>query len=521
MHFDRKHMKRISLFGILIALGIAFLGWTYVVDASPSSAKRTPTPTTTPKKQKRAKTRLPKATVEPTATPAPTSPLIDDTESADAVDVVPQAPGPMTSQILLFNPDGTGNATVQVDIYNTSGAVAYSTNVNVAKNGAQLVALPSSLGANFQGGAQISSDKNIQAVVIGANANNSARDSYEGSNAPALDVTLPFVRHLAPNTRNSIIAIQNTTGSQANVALTLYNPDGSVAHQENPVIGANQIAYLNTNTMVPSGTFLGSARVTSNQNVAVAMQSLYYRDTSAFLGMTASETDPTVYLNQVQRKANGKGVAANWSEIFARNNGNAATDITITFYSTTGAQVTSQTASNVAPNGMAQFLLNDAAFSALGNAYVGWAKVTSNGQPLAVSTLQVLGKGKRLYGENGIANTQTGTRYVCGDMSRSTAQNSTLTILNTDAAATARVQMRLFKKDTGGKVVKYKVNIAPNSSIDILLSDAAFAAAGTSYQGMAQVLSKGGAAAKLVVSVSNPYGSPRQVGTTGYQCSKY
>ncbi len=500
-------MKRFLLVGIFAALLIAFTAANYPV------AAQEPAPTPKPT---RARTRVPKAT--PIPQPAP--PLVDETEAEEAIEISPTAPGPMTSQILIFNPDAAGAATVQIDIYNTSGVVAYTTTVNVSKNGAKLVTLPGSLGVNFQGGAQISSDKNVQALVVGANSNKKARDSYEGANAPALNVTLPFVRHLAASTQNAILAIQNTTANSANVSLMLYNPDGTTAYQQNPVIAAHQVVYFNTDTLIPSGTFLGSARVVSNQNIAVAMQALYYQDTAAFLGMTANETDTSIFLNQAQRKINSSSVATNWSEIFARNNGTNPTNVTIDFYATTGALVTSQTATNVAPNGMTQFMLNDAAFSALGDSYNGWAKITSSGEPLAVSALQVLSKGKRLYGGNGLANSQTSSRYVCGDAQRAATQNSRISILNTDGAATAKVQVRLYDKDSGAKLATFKVNVAPNSLSEILLSDSAFSAAGTEYQGMAIVEAKGATPPKIVVTVNNPYGSSKLTGTTGYTCSK-
>lgn len=506
-------MKRSFLVGIFVLLTVAFLAFNLNADAGAPAQDPTPKPT-------RARTRAPKPTptAGATATIDATLPVADDTDAEAAIEIAPTAPGPMTSQILVFNPDSAA-ATVQIDIYNTGGVVVYTTTVTVEKKGAKLVSLPGSLGTNFQGGAQISSDKNVQAIVLGANSNKNARDAYEGANTPALDVTLPFVRHLAANTQNTILAIQNTTGNSANVAMTFYNTDGTTAKVQNALVAAHQVVYYNTNTLFATPPFLGSARVVSDQNIAVAIETLYYKDTAAFLGMVASDMDTSVYLNQAQRKVNGGSVASNWSEIFARNNGNAATDITIDFYAPTGALVTSQTAAAVAPKGMAQFVLSDAAFAALGSNYNGWAKISSTGQPLAVSALQVLSKGKRMYGNNGLANARTSSSYVCGDAERNTTQSSHLAILNTDSAATAKIQVRLYKNDTGGKAASYKVNIPPNTLVNVLLSDTAFAAAGTDYQGMALVEAKGTSAPKLVVTVNNPYGSSKLTGTTGYACT--
>lgn len=456
--------------------------------------------------------------VDETGNDAAKDAAAEDALAEDAA-INPVTPGVMTSQIVIFNPDTSGAATVRVEVYNSGGVVAFSRNLNVSANGAQLVTLPSSLGTNFQGGAQISSDKNVQAIVVGSNATKTARDSYEGTMAPALDVILPFVRHLAANTQNTVLAIQNTTDSAATVAARFYHLDGSTANTQNLNIAAHQSVYLNTNTLFPGGTFVGSARITSNQNIAVAAQTLYYKDTAALTGISASDGDSTLFLNQAERKVKANGVAVNWSEIFVRNIGANATSVTLDFYSSAGVLVTSSPATAVAPNGLAQFLLNDAAFAALGNSYSGWVKIRSSGEVLTAVSLQAFDKGKRLYRVNAPANSVLGNRYVCGDTSRMTTQNSRISILNTDGAVNARVLVRLYDKTTGAKVVQTKVRIAPNSAGTVLLSDSRFAAAGTNYQGMTLVQTKG-TPAKLVVTVDNPYGSTKPLGTSSYACSK-
>jgi hypothetical protein len=504
-------MKRIFIFFLLATLALGFVAQSLNAHAS---TLQDPTP-----KPTRVRTRIPKKTPPPAATPIPDTSAEPQPEESAAIP--PTSPGAMTSQILIFNPDPAGDATVQLDVYNTSGAVSYSTTTTIARNGAKLVSLPGSVGANFQGGAQISSDKNVQAIVIGSNVTKSALDAYEGSSTPALDVTLPFVRHLTANTQNSILSIQNTTETTANITLTLYNSNGAMATQQNAALAAHQIVYYNTNSLINAPPFVGSARVTSDQNVAVAMQALYFRDTAALIGMTASEMDTTVFLNQAQRKVNGASIVTNWSEIFAHNNGANPTDITIEFYSPTGALVTSQTASAVPVNGTAQFLLNDVGFAALGNNFNGWAKITSSGEPLAVSALQVLGQGKRLYGTNGVAGTGTSTRYVCGDAERNTTENSTISILNLDPVASPRVQIKLFNPTTGAKVAAYTVKVAPGSLTNVLLSSTPFANAGTAYQGMAIVQAKGVTPSQLIVTVNNPYANPKPSGTSGYTCAKF
>ena len=145
-------------------------------------------PTATPRP---TRVRQPKAVVtpEPTATAEP--------EEADSAELAPVAPGAMTSQIVVFNPDTTGSATVQIEIYDSAGAAVFTTTENISPNGAKIIAVPNTLGANFQGNAIISSDKNVQALALAANGNHNARDAYEGVSAPATQLTFPLARHLA------------------------------------------------------------------------------------------------------------------------------------------------------------------------------------------------------------------------------------------------------------------------------------------------------------------------------------
>lgn len=526
--------KRIAVFITLGALLISLFIVNGLVTAAPPAqdpVTETPRPTRDPNRQatRRATRGLPplatitpEATIAPTDVPPvpPTNQPVEPAAAQEAVALKPNAPGPMSSSILIFNPDTSGSATVQVDIYNAAGAVAYSTTVNVSPNGAKLVTLPASLGTSFQGGAQISSDKNVEALVIGANANKTARDTYAGTTAPALQVILPLVRHLTPNTQHTMVAVQNTTDTQAAVTVTFYNLDGSTANTQNLPIQGHRTAYLNTDDLFSNGTFVGSARVSSDQNVAVAAQTLYLKDTAAFEGTTASESDSILFLNQAVRKIRAVAGAVNWSEIFVRNNGASATDVTLDFYSTGGALVHSASATGVPQNGTAQFVLKDAAFDPLGTNFNGWVKLRSSGQPVTATLLQAMSKGKRLFSINATAINAAGIRYVCGDTARTTTNNTRLAILNTDGAATTKAVVRLYNRETGAKVAQTKVTIPPNTSTTVLFSDPAFAGAGTNYEGMALVFAKGGGLPKLVVSVQDPYANPKARGTTGYTCTK-
>lgn len=458
---------------------------------------------------------------QPKTTPVPQPTATPEPEQADAeadAELVPVAPGAMTSQIIIFNPDTTGTATVQIDIYDGSGAVAYTTTESVSANGAKVISLPGSLGSNFQGGAVISSDKNVQALALAANGNNTARDAYEGTGTPATDLIFPFARHLANETQNTIIAIQNTSASSADVTITFYNADdGQPAHQENVSIPAHKSLYRNTNDIFPGSTFTGSIAVHSPQEIVAALQTRYFKDTAAVRALTLQEQDTLVYLNPVQRAINAKGVPQNWSEIFARNGGASLADITVEFFNTAGTSLFTQTAHDIPANGTAKFLLNEAAFDALGSNFAGWAKVTSDA-PLGVSAMNVFSKAKRFTGADGLPNAELNTRYVCGNTARAATEKTQLTLVNTEAR-NAKVVVRLFDPNTGARLVQTVVKLAPNAAAVMNFSDSVFAAAGSDFHGITLVQARGTTPSKIMASVSNPYGSSKLSGTTGYLCT--
>ena len=166
-----------------------------------------------------------------TATPLPTVTDVGDDispgdvsdSSVDAAAAAPISPGTMTSSIFVFNPD-TSTATVGITIIKSDGTTAYTfPTFTVAANGAVAKSLPSSIKSPFAGSAVVSSDKNVQAFVTDSNENKPARDEYEGTLSPNANLVLPLVRHLAPNTQNSIIAVQNTGNASADITLQLYN----------------------------------------------------------------------------------------------------------------------------------------------------------------------------------------------------------------------------------------------------------------------------------------------------------
>lgn len=488
---------------------------------SPSSTAASPTsqpPTSVPATPSPLPATATPSPAPPTATPAPSidNAAVDNVASLDAA---PTSPGAMSSQIIIINPDTTGAATVGISIRNSVGAEVYATTVPVSKNGARVVTLPS-LGT-FNGSAVISSDKNVQAMVTDANASQTARDLYEGSSATAQAITLPLFRHLAQNTGNSIIAVQNTSNTAANVTLSYYDQAGNVTALSPTSVQPLASVYFNTNSIsFPTSPFIGSAKITADQNIAAAEQTLFAKDTASFRGLTASDEGTTLYVPVIERRVNVNGVPNAWSETYVRNNGIAATNISVQYYSSAGAPVGNPvTHSGVQPNGLAQFITKDLGFEFLGS-FTGSAQVTAS-QPISLYSLEALGKGGLLYGVSGLTDAQTGTRFACGDTFRSATQNSKINILNTGGAP-ATVRVRLFDKNSGAnlKAVKF-TNIPSHSVLTVSLADATYAAAGTSFEGLAVVNSLA-PAQPLAVSVNTPYSSAgKSISITAYDCSRF
>jgi hypothetical protein len=488
---------------------VSLLAWSSFAAAAPA-AKGTPVPL-------RAAT----------ATPVPTVAGGSQTDSADnapdvGVDAAaagPVAPGAMTSRIFLFNLDAS-TATVGINFLNLDGTTkATIAPFSIPSNGAVAKPLPSAIKSPFSGSAVVSSDKNVQAFVTDSNSNNTARDKYQGMLSPNANLVFPFVRHLARNTQNSIIAIQNTSNAPADITLHLFDQGGN----EVAAPTANGLAplashYFNTNAIFPSGTFTGTAQVSATGGAALAgsEQTRFMKDTASFRALTSADEATTLYVGFVERRRNSAGTPTSWSEIYVRNDGSNATDITAQFYSQTGAPALAVTRTAVPPNGIAQFLTNGGEFKSFtqpGAYFKGWTRITSSGQPLALYSLDAQNSGARLFGMEGM--TSPGSKFACGDALRldspSQPQFSTINIVNPNASA-VNATVRLYSAGNGAAAGTKTVKVGSKNLVSVVLSDAAFANAGTSFEGLAVVSSPG---PQIFASVYSPYGSG---GVTFYNC---
>ncbi len=432
----------------------------------------------------------------------------------DPAAVTPVAPGLMTSSIVVFNPD-VAAASVSINIVKPDGSSAYAfPTFSVAANGAVVKVLPASLGSPFSGSAVVSSDRQVQAFVTNANSTNKARDTYEGTSAVANSLMLPFVRHLSVNKQHSTIAVQNTSSSAGSVTLHLYDVNGN--EQGSPVslpVQPSASAFFDTNTLFPSGTFVGSAQVvgSSGINIAAAEQTSYYMDTASFRAQNTTDQGTTLYVPFAERRRNLRNAILNWSEIFVRNNGTGPTDVKAEFYPYTGGTAPrfTITRTGVPQNGQAQFLTNSTEFakllSATGTYFRGWVKLTSSGQPISLYSLASQNSGLRLFGTSGIPGEQLGTKFACGDTFRMTlpARYSKIVVVNPNPT-TAKITVRLYKPGNGVAAGTKTYSLGANKVWQLAVSNTAFGAVGSKFEGLSVISSNG---PKVAVTVYTQYGA--------------
>lgn len=467
-----------------------------------------------------------------TATPAPT--VVDTGDTADnapqpAAPAGPVDPGIMTSRIFIFNLDTANAATVGITFYKPDGSTAGSiAPFTIPANGAVAKALPGTITIGFKGSALVSSNRNVQAFVTDSNGNNTARDEYDGTGSPSPNLVLPFVRYLAPKTQNSIIAVQNTGNAPANITLQLYQPNGSLGPFQT-FAGVPPLAsrYFDTGSIPGlSAPFTGSAEISSSGGVALAggEQTRYMQDTASFRALSSADDAPTLYVGFVERRRNSTGTPISWSEIYVRNDGGSATDITAKFYSAAGVQMSGLPATatfrpGVQPNGQASFVTKNPGFQSLTQStayFKGWAMITSsNSQPLSLYSLEAQNSGSRLFGMNGL--TATGNKFACGDTFRiaSPSQNSQINIVNPNSTA-ASVTVKLYKQNgsTGSTGWTKTLSVPARRLVTFALSDAAFNAVGSTFEGLAVVTATG---QKVFATVYTAYAAG---GITSYTCTR-
>lgn len=217
----------------------------------------------------------------------------------------------------------------------------------------------------------------------------------------------------------------------------------------------------------------------------------------------------------VSRKRNKKDVLNTWNELYARNNGAVATNIKAEYYNQKGDKVGSITRSNIPAGGLAIFDTSTNEFQFLGKKFVGWASVESTGDaPMVVHALAAQGRGKQFVGIGGVARPQINGRSVCGSVSTTAKQKSTLTISNPRNKEDAVVRVRLYERTEGAQVADFNVAIKSNAQATITTKNGL----PSNFQGIAIVGVDGGDSRSIIAMVTTQTANGKIKSTSGYVC---
>lgn len=500
---------------LLFVLALVFSALSTLAFTNDYAAKATPTPTKTPRPTRTATATVisPRTTASATATET----AVDDSALDALAPSAAVTPGPMTSTVLIYNP-GTSAANAVLHIYNPNGSEIYTSSPQpIAPKGAKTIPMPPSLPNAFIGSARVTSDNPVQAMVLNANASNTARDIYEGTALLATTLTFPAFRHLGNIAQKSIIAVHNPDPSAStDVNLHYYNANGSEATGSPLTTNLAPLAsaYFDSQLLFGTAAFTYTVRIDSTGNIAGADQVLFAKDTASMRALTPADQGTELVLDWIERKVNASKVVLNWSEIYVQNRGANTANATITYYTNLGTVKTTQTQA-IPPNGYALFNTNR--LTALGSAFIGFAKITQTGsEPLAAQWLEINAGGAQFYAYNAIPPTQYAALWACGSVRRITTsptQSTTLRIVNVDSA-TANLSVNLYAANNGQQKVSKPFTLGAGKQLSIVLSGTAFSGVGGSYAGLGMVQSTNGK--KIVVTAYTTNGSG---GVTSYTCN--
>lgn len=521
---------------VLSALLVAFIALSNLAAAAPPAQDPKPTRDLTVRPRvTRDLTRNPRPTaIDPSApTPDPRSeitqepkptrrtlPEVETSTPEPAPESKPKnvavAPRRISSQLLILNPHRTGKARVIVNLFDLSGAIAFSDTVKINQNGAKLVTLPKSVGNNFLGSARLISNRRVQALVLDNTGDGTSSDVYEATNVMTGTLSLPFVRHLAPTTKNSIIAIQNTSSAPADATLTAYDVNGVEVLTHPVAIPPSASVYVNTDDLFGTNTFLGSARITSNRTIAAAELSMNMQDTASFDALTPRDESSKHIIPGVERKRRKDGQINAWNELYVRNNGTVPTDITVKYFNKKGQVKGTVKRTNVPPGGLAIFIGKDSEFDFLGKKYTGWAAV--NGAPgsrLAVHSLSARVRGKQWMGVESILRERVNGRGVCGYVRSTEKTKSVVSILNTHKKKNALVHVRFYSHAKGKLAGSLDIVVKPNETISLTAQNGIPA----NFQGIALVNSDTTGSQKVVSMVTTQTLDGKRIRSiNGYLC---
>lgn len=279
---------------------------------------------------------------------------------------------------------GTTTANIVVDFYNQDGTVAYSLPDTIPAQQMKIYFPLSGVPANFNGSAVVSSDQQVAAITNVLGNNGQRGDSYAGAAAGGTTISLPLV--MKGNYNNDTwFNVQNTGGSDATVTVA-YAPGTCT---ETKTVKAGAAATFDQSANACLGTkFLGAAKVTSTQPVAVVVMEVGTYNLLSYAGFTSAAQKPVMPLIMSNNYGNFTGASI-------MNTGSSDTTVDVSYTPAAGQPGTACTESHLVPAGQSLTFGYPTMPAGCGPKFVGSGVVTGNSanQPLAVIVNQLNNNG--------------------------------------------------------------------------------------------------------------------------------
>jgi len=234
---------------------------------------------------------------------------------------------------------GSASASVQLDIYNSSGAAVGSLTRTLPANGADSIFVGgiAALGADFNGAGALSSDQPLVATLVQLPDANSTVKNRPLSNgfADGTDRVLIATVLKATFGTSTKFSIQNIDSAPANIAIKFYNTSNVLVHTINANnVPANSAYYVSAHDLAALGASFNGAVIADSTRVAggagkivgSAMElEVSGQRATAFEGVQGGSS--TVYMATALCNAFG-GSTTNYA---VQNAGSTSTDVTVTY----------------------------------------------------------------------------------------------------------------------------------------------------------------------------------------------
>jgi hypothetical protein len=402
-------------------------------------------------------------TAEPTeeATAEPTQELGAASDDVGA-SVVVNPPG-QSSNVLIQNLTNN-QATVSVEVFNTSGTKIFNDSFTLAGKGARTVHAGAGtnnsghLYMNLPDGSQSAMVVQSTERVVAANVNfgsPTVHNVYEGtdSSQTATDILVPSIHWR--DAQWSLFSVQNAGTGPANVEIKYFRQDGSqIGSTINTTLQPGEPEYRNARNDVsivsePAG--VGSVRVTSSnsQPLAVAIMETLFTATYSYSGIPVSAQDTKWTFPSVHRNPSGQH-----SHILVQNTSSSTdANVTLTYFNQSGTVVNTFTNITIPKSGALTFHTTNELSGDGGNytptnlGNVGSAAVeATNGVNLVATVVETVGANP--YSYNGFNSSAGATNVLLPSVHRNPGGQFSHTLAcNTSTSQSNNIQLTYFNQD--------------------------------------------------------------------------